>query len=60
MVNIELAEGITARLTRRTAELLERAFAATENRKAWGYDDWDWSDLDCLWEEEAEAWEKLS
>ena len=65
MMTYELATGIEATLTERTARLLREAEQATANRKLFRRtsedmsfsDYWQW--LDDLWAEEEEAWDRL-
>ena len=60
MTTIIIAEGITATLTNRKARQYQVAMEATENtRNAMRDEDLDWGDLDYLWSEEYEAWEKF-
>ena len=60
MTTIIIAKDITATLTNRKARQYQVAMEATENtRNAMRDEDLDWGDLDYLWSEEYEAWEKF-
>lgn len=61
MITIQVAEGVTAVLTERTARLLDMANRASQRlHEGTLCESLDWEDYEDLMEEAFEAWDRLS